>query len=294
MRIAILGGSGVKDDHFFEGVPWRSFNTKFSGKPYDYNLNYFLSLLSLNWRGQVEYQEKDDVIFIPKHGNIKRYGPSRTQYGANLIAAKFLGADVVVATTAVGSLNNAIKPEHIVIPSSYVDESNRNDNLFGEGIVVHTSSRPAFSEGLREILYEVAQQHFKDVHHDGRYVCIPGDRFGTSAEGDKRRNYADIVGMTICPEAAIAKQLDLEYACVAFCVDTDDNANHEGQTIVVMNNLSQHAPTFFSDVIKAVRVYKPCSLERELCGNIISGDLSRIPNPYLRQIAAGLIEKYKK
>ena len=88
-KIAIIGGSGVKDAPTFKNNEWKLVDTFYSNGFGD---------------GKVEYQESDEVIFIPRHGHTKNFGPSRTQYGANLIAAKALGAKVVIATSAVGSL----------------------------------------------------------------------------------------------------------------------------------------------------------------------------------------------
>ena len=80
-KVAIIGGSGVKDSPAFEGLEWKVLETGVSNGVGD---------------GVVEYQEGNGVIFIPRHGLDKdehhpkdtRYGPSVTQYGANLVAAK--------------------------------------------------------------------------------------------------------------------------------------------------------------------------------------------------------------
>ncbi|MBS3165741.1 hypothetical protein J4444_01335 [Candidatus Woesearchaeota archaeon] len=95
-KIAIIGGSGIKDSPQFKDIEWQSFDTKYSNGWGD---------------GVVDYQENESVIFIPRHGRDEtcRYGPSRTQYGANLITAKELGATVVVAISAVGSLQRILK-----------------------------------------------------------------------------------------------------------------------------------------------------------------------------------------
>ena len=103
-KVALIGGSGIGDSPAFQDVAWEKFDTKFSdgfGK------------------GLIEYQEKDGVIFIPRHGHSIRFGPSRTQYGANLIAARMLGVNTVVATSAVGSLRPDIGIESLVIPDDY-------------------------------------------------------------------------------------------------------------------------------------------------------------------------------
>ncbi len=284
--IAIIGGSGVRDSPLFKDVPYVTSDTFYSNGFGD---------------GKVEYQITDDVIFIPRHGNTKTYSPSRTQYGANLIAAKILGAKVVIATSAVGSLKpEEIKEESLVVPDDFIDESGRDDNLFCKGLIVHTNPRPGFSALLRLILTSAADKTpgcFNKVHTHGTYVTIPGDRFGTSAEGKKRAQYADVVGMTICPEASMALQLGLPYAVAAFPVDVDTDANHEHKTLEVMKRLSdpERVPAFIERVVETTKKYlHEFNGLTNLVGNIIPGDISRIENILLREVAKELIATYCK
>ncbi|MBI4453074.1 hypothetical protein HY636_00350 [Candidatus Woesearchaeota archaeon] len=253
--------------------------------------------------GVIEYKEKDGVIFIPRHGHSVRYGPSCSQYAANLIAAKALGANVVIATSAVGSLRSqTIKLEDLVVPHDYVDESGRNDNIWGVGLVIHFNPRPAFSEGLRKILIECAKEgaYFNNVHEHGVYVTIPGDRFSSSAEGMKRSTYADIIGMTANPEAQFAMQLGLEYAVAAFPVDYDSDANHEQGTLEIMRRLSEphRVPVYLSNVIQRTKDYVAEWYTRgtksidQLNGGLIPCNLGLIQNSHLRKIAEELVRTY--
>ena len=284
--IAFIGGSGVKDSPFLVDAPWKFIHTNVRRGTGD---------------GKVWYQEADNVVFIPRHGRHDeqyklRCSPSNTQYAANIVAAYALGARVVVATSAVGSLNPNLKVESVVVPHDYIDESGRPDNLFDNGIVVHTAPRPAFSEGLRAILYECAVEnpHF-EAHDGGVYVTIPGDRFGTAAEGRKRAQYADLVGMTCCPEAALAMQADIHYAIAAFPVDNDLDANHEGGTMEVMGRMSQpeRIPAYMAAVAKRVTEFaRDAPPLEQLRGNIIPVDFSQMGNLRLRAIAEDLQETY--
>ncbi len=330
-KIALIGGSGIKDSPMFEGLPWRMFDTFYGeGRGHEttdeiarimaVNELYQQRKLSLVEKlqeqfgelldpakpGVIEYQMKDGVIFIPRHGNRERYGPYTTQYAANLIAAKMLGADMVVATSAVGSYKpDQYKLEDLVVPHDFDDQSGKDDNIWGSSLVVHVNPRPAFSEGLREILVDTAKKgkYFNRVHDHAVYLIIPGDRFGTSAEGARRAVKlscagADIVGMTLCPEASIALQLDIEYAVAAFPVDYDTDASHEHGTLEVMRRLSrpEKVPAFIKKVVaKALEYARERSEDfklTQLDGNIIPGKLDRIKNPYLKQIGEQLINIY--
>jgi 5'-methylthioadenosine phosphorylase len=294
-KVALIGGSGISDSPGFKDAEWKQFGTGILRGP--------------NADGIVHYQEQPDgVIFIPRHGvSERRYGPAQTQYAANIVAAKMLGASVVIATSAVGSLRppklpcvdwGGIPLESLVVPDSFVDETGRDDNLFGFGLVVHANPRPAFSPDLRQILIEEAKQgrYFRKVVEQGTYICIPGDRFGTTAEGKKRAKYAHIVGMTACPEAALAIQAGLHYAVAAFPVDYDLDANHEGQTLQVMGRLSQpnRVPAYIEKVIERAKIFAADTpLLPQLKGNIIpTKDVRQIENENLRAIAQELMEKY--
>lgn len=51
-------------------------------------------------------------------------------------------------------------------------------------------------------------------------VVIEGPRFSTRAESELFRKWnCDVVGMTICPEAVLAKELGIPYISVAVVTD---------------------------------------------------------------------------
>jgi purine nucleoside phosphorylase len=287
-RVVVIGGSGtIKDNPMLADAPWKTFRTCITSPMFS------------EWDGVVPYQETDDLVFIPRHGGengTKRYGPSKTQYLANIVAARMLGS-VVIATSAVGSLQEAIEVESLVVPTSWVDESLRNPNLWGTGIITHINPRPAFSPELSRILVEEAGESFNGVHNQGTYVTIPGDLFGTEGEGKKRAHYADIVGQTLNPEGNFALQVGLPYALAAFIVDNDTDANHELGTLEVMERLStpERVPAFLQRVIeRAIPLARdPPTLDQQIKGNIIVDDLKLIPDSgYLRTIAGHIIATY--
>lgn len=284
-KLAIIGGSGINDSPEFRDAVWKQVETLHS--------NGF-------GPGLVECQESDDVIFIPRHGRHEtvRYSPSTTQYGANLIAARMLGATTVVAFSCVGSLKESIPVKSLVIPHDYIDESGRDDNLFGVGLVVHANPNPSFSQKVRGILIGEAtidEPTGFSALEKGVYVTIPGDRFGTAAEGSKRAAYADVVGMTLCPEASMAMQLGLHYACAALVVDVNLDANHEGGTLQVMGELGPAVQRYVKQLIPPAREFArdPPRLD-QLVGNIIPGKMARAPGycPALGRIAEELVKKY--
>lgn len=289
-KVAIIGGSGVRECPTFEGLEWHVF---------DIGLKTFDAFGEVASDGKIHYQINGDVMFIPRHGHGQDiFGPSVTNYAGNLVTAKIWGADVVIATSAVGSLNSRIGVEDLVVSDDVKDETNRNYNLFGNGFVTHFNQRPPFSEGLREILLSEADvTAFSAVHDGGTCVIIPGDGFGSKAEGKARSKYASIVGMTMCPETQMALQLNIHYAVACFVVDVDSDANHEGATLEVMRLLSQphRVPEYISRVIQEAQIFaNHAGPIPQLKGGIISVNPDAIKNQYLREIAKGLVEIYCK
>ncbi|MBW2972192.1 MTAP family purine nucleoside phosphorylase [Candidatus Woesearchaeota archaeon] len=288
-RVVLLGGSGLTETERFRGVKWLPVHTT-------YRVTWPEGTVT---DGTVWYQESDDgVIFIPRHGTEMhgQFGPSRTQYAANLIAAKTLGADRVIATSAVGGLQEGIAPGRmVVLPSDFDDQSGRDDNLFGAGFVMHVNPRPPFSAELRKIVREccIDLERSFDNYFGGTYVCIPGDRFGTAAEGKRRTAQGGtIVGMTLCPEASVALQLGLHYFPICVPVDMDDDAKHSN-TKYVMHVMSapERLPKLIDAVLEKVKSAELGRLE-QLAGNIIAQDTSKIQNRFLRRFADELIREY--
>jgi 5'-methylthioadenosine phosphorylase len=291
-KVVILGGSGVEDSPLFNGVEWKSINTQLQVGVGD---------------GVVPYQEQDSIIFIPRHGGVKdhpRYAPSATQYKANILAARVLGANTIIATSAVGSLNSRMRVGQVVVPHDYLDETGRSDTFFEKGVVVHASPRPAFSEDVQEILTYIVEESIgrlgfraDEIHDGGVYCTISGNRFGTESEGNKRSQYADLVGMTVCPEAALAMELGMHYAVACFVVDMDHDANHDGGTRKVMEELSQpeKVPAYITHVAQAAKVFAQTAPPLEqLKGNVIPGNPKYIENEDLRAIARELMNTYCK
>lgn len=240
-RLVIIGGSGVTDSPTFKDAEWKMVDTGIEGYS----------------NGVVHYQQSENVAFIPRHGRNHEYSPSRVNYKANVMAAHLLGAKAIIATSAVGSFRDSIPLGSLVVASDYIDLTGRDDNFFGVGFTVHAGSKPAFSQELREILTRSGKSYF--LRTSGAvYCCIPGDRFGTVAEGRLRSQPLGkapgpgVVGMTVCPEAALAQQAGLHYAVACFPVDMDTDANHEGQTLEVMRELSKPecVPAYIDEVVR--------------------------------------------
>jgi len=163
------------------------------------------------------------VALLDRHGAGHLLSPTRVPYRANLFALKGLGVSHVLACGMVGSLREHIHPHHLVIPDQVIDRTYRRPCTFYDDLVVHVEMTEPFCETLRHVLSEAAQQTgSEEVHRQGTYVCIEGPALSTRAESLLYRSWGgDLIGMTVMPEAKLAREAELHYALVAVPTDYD-------------------------------------------------------------------------
>ena len=159
------------------------------------------------------------VAFIPRHGARHNIPPHRVNYRANLWALDHLGIKNVLAVAAVGGITAQMQPCRIVIPDQIIDYTwSRPHTFFEDGLehVTHIDFTEPYCPELRSRLIQAAQRAKLDAVMQGTYAATQGPRLETAAEIRKlERDGCDIVGMTGMPEAALARELGLCYACCA-------------------------------------------------------------------------------
>ena len=163
------------------------------------------------------------VAFLARHGKGHRISPSEVNYRANIFALKLLGVERIVSISACGSLREDYAPGHIVIPDQIFDNTKgRERSFFGGGLVAHVGTADPFCPMLSEQLFEAVQSSGATVHRGGAFVTIEGPRFSTKAESNAFRQLGmSLVGMTASPEAFLAREAEMCYACMAHVTDYD-------------------------------------------------------------------------
>jgi 5'-methylthioadenosine phosphorylase len=230
-EIGIIGGSGVYDSAILENVEETKVYTPW-GRTSD--------LVSVgNFRGR-------RVAFISRHGRSHQIPPHMVPYRANLWALKELGVHRVIAASAVGSLREDYKPGEFVIVDQFIDRTKwRGDTFYEGGQVCHVSTADPFCPELRECLIKSATLLGVPSHDKGTYVCIDGPRFSTRAESKLFRSWGvDVIGMTLLPEAALARELELCYASVAMVTDYDVWADHPVSTDEILRTMTDNVENF--------------------------------------------------
>jgi 5'-methylthioadenosine phosphorylase len=163
------------------------------------------------------------VAFLSRHGQGHRLNPSEINYRANIYALKAIGVRRVISVSAVGSMKEAMKPGHVVLPDQFIDLTKRRISTFFEGgVVAHVAFSEPVCASLGDSLLAAGRSVGATVHQGGTYVCIEGPQFSTKAESYLYRQWGvSVIGMTNLPEAKLAREAELCYATVALVTDYD-------------------------------------------------------------------------
>jgi len=210
-KIGLIGGSGLEKLNIFNDPEEIEVETTY-GKP---SSSFFKGVYNGN-----------EIYILSRHGRSHSIPPTQVNNRANIQAFLQLGCESIFATTACGSLREEIKRGEIVIPDQFIDFTNHRINTFFEdfkpGQLGHAAMPDPFSEKLRKLLIEAAAELQLHIHPRGTIVTIEGPRFSTRAESIMFRILgADIINMSIAPEAALANEAGIPYAAIALSTDYD-------------------------------------------------------------------------
>jgi 5'-methylthioadenosine phosphorylase len=209
MKIGIIGGSGLDDPRLLESCEEVEVDTPY-GKP--------SSSITCGRISNVE------ICILSRHGKKHEISPSNINYRANIYALKKLGCKYILASSAVGSLREEIKPGDLIFPDQVIDFTKTRKTTFFDkiGEVEHKGMAEPFSNFLRKIMREEANKLGFKNHDKATILTVEGPRFSTKAESFMFRKLgADLIGMTTSTESFLAKEAGLEYAVAAMSTDYD-------------------------------------------------------------------------
>jgi len=168
------------------------------------------------------------VALLSRHGKGHMLNPTQVPYRANIWALKSVGATQVLASGAVGSLRQEIAPRDLVVVDQVIDKTFRRPSTFFENLAVHVELAAPFCPRLRAALIEAGRRSGHTLHEKGTLVCMEGPQFSTRAESELHRAWgADLIGMTVMPEAKLAREAELCYALISLPTDYDCWQPHE-------------------------------------------------------------------
>ena len=232
VRLAVIGGSGVYNMESLTDVTEVKVKTPF-GDPSDAIIIGALS--------------GTRVAFLPRHGRGHRILPTEVNSRANIYALKTLGVERVLSISACGSLREDYRPRDIVVPDQLYDHTKlrAGHTFFGRGLVGHISfAHPFCADFSRQVAQAARAAGAPTVHEGGTFITIEGPRFSTQAESATYRKLGfDIIGMTACPEAQLAREAEMCYAVMAHVTDYDVwHATEEAVNVAMLiENLSANA-----------------------------------------------------
>ncbi len=209
-KIGIIGGSGLDDPDLLKQARTVEVETPY-GKP-----SSALSIGKIN---------EADVVLLARHGTKHQFSPTQVNNRANIHALKEQGVTHILATTACGSLKEEIGRGHFILIDQFIDFTKFRKTTFFDSFEnesTHTPMAEPFDAELRKLLYETSRELNLATHNGGTVVTIEGPRFSTKAESKMFRIWgADIINMSIAPEAMLANEMNIPYAAIAMSTDYD-------------------------------------------------------------------------
>lgn len=200
------------------------------------------------------------IAFLARHGESHSLPPHRVNYRANVWALHHLGVRKVIGVNAVGGIRDDMGPRTMVVPDQLIDYTSGRFTSFCdvEGAEVrHIDFSAPYTASLRTALIVAAQQAGIHVIDGGCYGATQGPRLETRAEiARMKRDGCDLVGMTGMPEAALARELDLEYACLAlvanFAAGCGDEAEISIEEIFAhLAAATEAVPSIIAELLKS-------------------------------------------
>ncbi len=209
IALAVIGGTGVYRLADLQDVQTHDVQTRF-GTP--------------SGPVRVGTLHGQRVAFLARHGEGHSVAPHLINYRANLAALQALGASTVLAINTVGGIGERFGPRVLACPDQLIDYTWGRVSTLWEpdaqgGMVdgpVHVDFGDPYTAAFRVRVLAAAQASGVEVVDGGCYAATQGPRLETRAEVRRlERDGCDLVGMTGMPEAALARELELEYACLA-------------------------------------------------------------------------------
>ena len=246
LKIGIIGGSGLENPDLLQDFREIPVDTPF-GKPSS-------PLITGKINGI-------DVAIISRHGKKHEIPPTQVNNKANIFALKYHGCEQIISTTAVGSLREEIKRGDFVILDQFIDFTRRRDLTFYDKFEfgpIHAPMPNPFNEKLRKKLIRACKELNFQYHEKGTVITIEGSRFSTIAESKMFRQWgADVVNMSIAPEAILANEAELDYATIAMSTDYDCWKQDEPPVNIeqVFDIMKQNAEKVKQVLIKVVEYF---------------------------------------
>lgn len=196
------------------------------------------------------------VVFLARHGHPHKLPPNKVNYRANILALKNAGVTGIIAVNAVGGITENMGAEAICIPDQIIDYTHGRDDTFFDGVfkpLDHVDFTFPYDPLLCEALNKAAQKAEVKIQMRGVYGATQGPRLETIAEINRmERDGCDVVGMTGMPEAVLARELNIPYACLSLVVN---KAAGKSDGVITMDDIYAALENGMNKVKKIISQY---------------------------------------
>jgi len=232
------------------------------------------------------------VAFLARHGRGHRILPGEINYRANIYAMKLLGVESIISVSAVGSLQEDLRPGEFLVPDQFYDRTkHRVSTFFGEGLVAHVAFAHPVCGQLAGVLSDSCVHEAVKVHRRGTYICMEGPQFSTLAEAHVHRQLRfEVIGMTNVTEAKLAREAEICYATIAMITDYDCwHPEHESvtasQIIATLSQNAENAQRVLRSAIRTLPAARSCKCGSALQHALVT-DLKLVPAATKKRLAA--------
>ena len=278
-KLGVLGGSGLYSLEGLTDIEEIEVMTPF-GKPSD--------SLRIGQLGGMK------VVFLARHGRKHTFTPTNIPYRANIWAMRSLGVRWILSPSAVGSLQEQIRPLDMLVPDQFIDRTHQRPlTFFSEGVVAHITMADPFCQNLSRILADEGKKLMpegRQLHIGGTYLAMEGPAFSTRAESNLYRSWGcSVIGMTNHTEARLAREAEIAYASLAMVTDYD--CWHENEQAVsvemVIKNLQANsllATKIVESATKQIAVLKPLSSSHDALKDGLLTERTNVPSSTRKKV----------
>ena len=197
------------------------------------------------------------VAFLARHGEGHSLPPHKINYRANLAALKAVGATRVLAMNTVGGISERFGPRVLACPDQLIDYTWGRIGTICEdpgSEVLHVDFGDPYTPSLRAEAIAAARRAGVALVDAGCYGATQGPRLETKAEiARMRRDGCDLVGMTGMPEAGLARELGLDYACLAIVANWAAGAGPDVDEVITLQDVLDNVAMTTDDAARLLR-----------------------------------------
>lgn len=190
------------------------------------------------------------IAFLSRHGLHHEYAPHEVKNQANIAALRHIGVRTIIAFSAVGSLQEEIRPRDFVVPDQIIDRTKgvRPFTFFEKGMVGHVGFGDPFDKKLAQIVRRCGHSLEGEgvtLHDKGLLICMEGPQFSTRAESNLYRSWGgSVINMSALPEAKLAREAEIGYQMICMATDYDcwrGDGDEDVNVEMVMNHMKANA-----------------------------------------------------